>query len=180
MHPNSPNGYEGGDDFGLKPFGLPPQPPDKFCETGVGKGAIYKLSALHGTLFEVMGLCIFYAWGTAENCLTPKRLASIYSTLTGWDVDQFALMKTAERVWNLKRCYNYREGATRQDDTLPKRMFQPLTTGPSKGRAVQNLKGMLKEYYEASGWDVETGIPSKEQLRELGLDDVAAYIEKHS
>lgn len=31
------------------------------------------------------------------------------------------------------------------------------------------LEPMLDEYYRARGWDVETGLPTKEKLEELGL-----------
>jgi len=32
---------------------------------------------------------------------------------------------------------------------------------------------MLEEYYEARGWDKTTGIPLKETLLKLNLDEVA-------
>jgi aldehyde:ferredoxin oxidoreductase len=32
---------------------------------------------------------------------------------------------------------------------------------------------MLSAYYEARGWDLETGKPGREKLAELGLEDIA-------
>ena len=76
----------------------------------------------------------------------------------------------------MKRCFNVREGISRKDDKLPKRLMEPLKTGPTKGQKVENLDAMLDEVYEALGWDKATGKPTKEKLKELGLDDVAKVI----
>ena len=67
---------------------------------------------------------------------------------------------------------------TRRDDRLPKRFFEPVATGSTKGQAVVNLEGMLDEYYEASEWDKKTGIPTRKKLEELGLKDVADELSK--
>ncbi|MFZ5590838.1 MAG: aldehyde ferredoxin oxidoreductase C-terminal domain-containing protein, partial [Bacillota bacterium] len=78
----------------------------------------------------------------------------------------------AERSWNLKRCFNAREGFTRKDDKLPRRFAQAIPNGPSTGARVENLDAMLDTYYEAMGWDRQTGLPVPEKLRELGLEFV--------
>jgi aldehyde:ferredoxin oxidoreductase len=79
-------------------------------------------------------------------------------------------MKVGERAWNLERLYNLREGFTRADDTLPKRMLEEAVfDGPSKGHTVR-LEGMLQEYYQFRGWD-DNGVPKQTKLKELGLDD---------
>ncbi|MEM4004340.1 MAG: aldehyde ferredoxin oxidoreductase family protein [Desulfurococcaceae archaeon] len=182
MHPN----WAGAWDFvpldhGLKPHGLPWPPPDKFAETGVRRGIGYKLIALHGELAEMMGVCRFSLWGGEDfglACLTPKRLATLYSTLTGIEIDEFELMKAAERVWNLKRCFNVREGLTRKDDKLPKRLLEPIATGPTKGQVIKNFDALLEEFYEACGWDKTTGVPTRRKLEELGLDYAARELEK--
>jgi aldehyde:ferredoxin oxidoreductase len=43
-----------------------------------------------------------------------------------------------------------------------------LPEGPGKGR-VNKLHEMLPEYYKLRGWD-ENGVPTREKLKELGLD----------
>lgn len=81
------------------------------------------------------------------------------------------LRAACERVVNLERCFNAREGLTRKDDTLPGRFLkEPLGTecGPSAGSVVE-LEPMLDEYYEARGWDVRTGLPTASKLDSLGL-----------
>ncbi|MEE9502013.1 MAG: aldehyde ferredoxin oxidoreductase C-terminal domain-containing protein, partial [Candidatus Aminicenantaceae bacterium] len=54
-------------------------------------------------------------------------------------------------------------------------MTEPLKGGASKGQLISpaDLKLMLDEYYESRGWDVNTGVPTKEKLQELGLEYVA-------
>ena len=67
--------------------------------------------------------------------------------------------------------FNVREGITRKDDTQPRRLLEEKS--PSPGRAfghVVYLKPMLDEYYQLRKWNIETGIPTREKLRELDLD----------
>jgi aldehyde:ferredoxin oxidoreductase len=78
-------------------------------------------------------------------------------------------MKIGERVNNLVRLFNIREGLTKDLDTLPKRFFnEPLKEGPSRGRVVE-LDQLIEEYYMVRGWN-EEGIPREEKLQELGID----------
>ena len=78
-------------------------------------------------------------------------------------MNEFELMKTAERVWNLKRCFNVREGLTRKDEKLPKRLLEPIETGPTKDESIKDFDGLLNEYYEASGWNKKTGVPTRKK-----------------
>ena len=69
-----------------------------------------------------------------------------------------------------------REGFTRDDDTLPARIFmQPLQGGPSEGWRLEKAQfsEALSEYYRQAGWAVDTGVPTRETLERLGLDWVA-------
>jgi len=87
-----------------------------------------------------------------------------------WTIED--LMKCGERSWNLKRAINNRMGLTRANDKLPKALLEPYSEGGSAGY-VPEIEGMLSAYYEARGWDPETGKPSREKLLELRLADVA-------
>lgn len=89
------------------------------------------------------------------------------------------LMLIAERICNLRRLFNIREGLTEKDDYLPERFLkEPMPDGPSIGQTV-NLKKMLNEYYEIRGWD-ENGIPRDEKAKSLGLEkelkEVISYL----
>ncbi len=66
-----------------------------------------------------------------------------------------------------------REGFSRKDDYLPTRFLtEPLKTGPAKGHVFE-MDQLLDEYYEARGWDKETGYPTRSTLESLGLAPVA-------
>jgi aldehyde:ferredoxin oxidoreductase len=87
----------------------------------------------------------------------------------------------SERNASLVRAYNVREGASRADDTLPARAFEPELRGRGEGRALtpEMLDVMIDEYYTLRGWDHD-GTPPAALLGELGLGDVAAQLEARS
>lgn len=175
MHPTWPAAWDFAPlDNGLRDYGFPPSPEDRLAEVGINRGEAYRLLALHGELTGMLGMCVFYNWGLEEqgNCLTPALTAEFYSSIYGEKVSGAELLKVAERVWNLKRCFNVREGISRKDDNLPKRLLEPVESGPSAGKTVDNLEGMLDEVYDAFGWDKKTGKPKAEKLEELGLGGV--------
>ena len=98
-------------------------------------------------------------------------LASIYTMVTGWKATLKDLLEASDRTFTLKRAFNISMGVTRKDDTLPKRILQePTPDGGAAGR-VNRLSEMLDEHYKARGWN-EEGIPTREKLASLGLDDV--------
>lgn len=158
--------------LGLREFGLPWPPPSRFDETGVKRGIAYRILILFGELAGILGICRFPLQAAEDRNLNPRRLSALVSALTGWRLKPEDLFKISERAYTLKRCFNVREGVSRRDDRLPKRLMEPLKTGPTKGVKVENLDGMLDEFYETMGWDLKTGIPSKAKLEELGLTDV--------
>jgi len=99
------------------------------------------------------------------------HLARILSAATGIDYTVSSLQKIGERIWNLERLYNIREGIDGAQDTLPARFLEePLGEGPLSGRVV-DLEKMLGDYYQARGWD-EEGIPTSGKLEDLGLEDL--------
>lgn len=114
-------------------------------------------------LFSLV-LCDFMPLGAED-------YVELLNSATGFDFTEEEYMKTGERIWNLTRMFNVREGITRKDDTLPPRfMNESLPDGPAKGQKITKeiLDKMLDEYYSLRGWD-ENGVPRKEKLDELGL-----------
>ncbi len=100
--------------------------------------------------------------------------ASIYEHVTGWAMTPVELKQAGERINNLKKLFNIREGWTREDDTLPPRALQEkLPTGVVEGIGLdkKDLNMMIASYYRARGW-TEDGLIPEEKLRELGLVDV--------
>ncbi|MFX1574816.1 MAG: aldehyde ferredoxin oxidoreductase family protein [Promethearchaeota archaeon] len=116
-------------------------------------------------IFDAIGGCKFMGM-----VLTSEDWASLIQKLLGYDFNAQEFAKTGERLYNLVRVYNVREGITRADDTLPARLLEePMPEGPAKGQTV-NLDPLLDAYYDYRGWDKETGKPTKEKLKELGLE----------
>jgi aldehyde:ferredoxin oxidoreductase len=88
------------------------------------------------------------------------ELAGMFSCVTGWDVSSAGLLEVSERVINLLRLFNLREGFTAADDILHQRACAVPAFGKHAGGAacgIPDYPGMLKEYYEARGWDSVTG-----------------------
>jgi aldehyde:ferredoxin oxidoreductase len=110
-------------------------------------------------------------------------IADLVARATGWDDirDRRELERTSERIINMTRLFNVREGLRRKDDeALPWRIFnEPIQDGPTKGVQIKykDFKKMLEEYYELRQWD-ENGIPKKEKLIELGMEDLAEEVER--
>jgi aldehyde:ferredoxin oxidoreductase len=102
-----------------------------------------------------------------------------FNLATGKDWDEAHLLKIGERIRNLERMFDVRQGVSRKDDSLPKKFFEkPLARGPYKDAVLdrEKFEQMKDEYYEIRGWDKETGIPTREKLVELGLEDVAQEV----
>jgi len=112
--------------------------------------------------------CIYWFGGPLYR---PVDLVEMINAVTGWDYTVEEFMTTGERINTLCRAFNVREGITRKDDCLPPRFMEPLQGGPTEGQVItkEEFESMLNNYYEICGWDVETGIPTKRKLDELGL-----------
>jgi len=111
-----------------------------------------------------------------------KEMAKYYTLATGIEISSEELRQAGERINNLARLINIREGkGTREYDTLPpKIMSVPVPDeGVAKGAFV-NQKEFdigLDDYYETRGWTKE-GIPTIEKLKELGLNDLVPIVKK--
>jgi len=122
------------------------------------------------TMFDALGGCKFMGI-----LLTAQDYLDLLNDAIGWNLTVDDFRKSGERIYNLIRAFCVREGITRAEDTLPKRLMEdPLPEGPAKGMVIDTdtLEVMKDAYYEFRGWDKATGIPSREKLRELNLDDL--------
>jgi aldehyde:ferredoxin oxidoreductase len=98
--------------------------------------------------------------------------AEVLAAVTGVPFTGEEVRRVGERIVNAERLINARFGVGRKDDTLPKRFLEEPAgppDSPSAGSVVE-LESMLDEYYVARGWDIETGLPTVDKLRELGLE----------
>ncbi|MEM2337588.1 MAG: aldehyde ferredoxin oxidoreductase family protein [Candidatus Bathyarchaeia archaeon] len=123
-----------------------------------------ELNAANDTLIHCIFWTHFVPW-------LPEYSAEILNAVTGMNMDGKRFIMVGERILNLTRMFNVREGITRRDDALPKRLMeQPHLDGPSKGKIVtrEMLNKMLDDYYKLRGWNKD-GIPTEEKKRELNL-----------
>lgn len=102
---------------------------------------------------------------------SAEWLAEVLTSL-GLDADEKGFMTLGERVYNVTRLFNVREGLSRKDDTLPGRFTEPMEDTGWR-IPVEDFERMLDEYYELRGWDRKTGVPKLEKIRELGVEELA-------
>lgn len=151
---------------GMRRYGLPET---AFRLEYRGKGLVVKHFEEMAAISDATGVCK-NIYNNME-VLDWNETAEILAAVTGWTMDGQEVQRIGERIVNLERLFNSREGLGRRDDGLPKRFTgTPLNAeGASRG-AVLELEPMLDEYYAARGWDVATGIPRPEKIRDLGLE----------
>lgn len=116
--------------------------------------------------FFSLVLCDF-APISEENCVEMWNLS------TGFNHNVESYLKCGERIWNLIKIFNLREGLQPGTDELPPRLFsEPFTKGPAKDIVLtkEGFQKSLKEYYKLRGWN-EKGVPTKEKLKELNLEN---------
>jgi aldehyde:ferredoxin oxidoreductase len=97
-----------------------------------------------------------------------ERVLAALNGATGWGLEADDLMVVGKRLVTLKRLLNLRRGLTCADDRLPDLLLQPLEDGGTEG-VVPDLDTLLAGAYAEYGWDLETGMPTEEELERLGL-----------
>lgn len=133
------------------------------------KGIMVKECEDFMVMVESVGLCKYGTQIPPEFFYDDVALA--LKVHNGFDLTAEQLQEIGERIVNLNRLFNARFGVTRKDDCLPDRLTkEKAPLGPSAGEVVE-LDQMLTEYYDVRGWNQETGLPLKETLIRLGLDN---------
>ena len=147
------------------------EPPERFDEDQAAYcAAVYQDASL---LFNNLTMCKFMV---NNGGLSISDIALEYEYATGIKLSTMELLKTAQRGLALQRLVNVRDGITRKDDSLPPKMMQPSIIGGRAGKTPFAFDKMLDDYYKLRGWD-ENGIPTKESLSLLGLEDYIGYLE---
>lgn len=139
------------------------KPHDRLMVEGKGE-FVAKMQNLMG-IFDSVKLCKFALNGG----LKINTIIDWIKYVTGWEDYSFEeLMKTGERIFNIKRLYNTKCGISRKDDTLPMRFLTLKRQGPGITVNLPHLGKMLSDYYEYRGWS-EEGIPTESKLKELDI-----------
>ena len=119
------------------------------------------------------GLCIVPAY-------TDEQLVDMIRAITGWEVSLYELEQVGQRAMDMARAFNGREGFTAEDDRMPPRFTTAFESGPLAGSRVDEgyLDSMKRNHYHMMGWDVETGIPTRARLEDMGIGWVAEELAK--
>jgi aldehyde:ferredoxin oxidoreductase len=139
-------------------------PGDRF-EATEEKGRIAALHQAWRNLYNAMILCQFQNPGV-------ERVLAALNTATGWGLEADDLTTLGKRIVTLKRMLNIRLGLTRADDRLPDLLLEPLDDGGTEG-TVPDMGRLLSGAYAEYGWDPDTGQPTRETLKGLGLEEMA-------
>ena len=143
-----------------------------------GKGDVIKYNQDFVAALELVNACTFP--GNNLELFGLELIANMLVAALGETTFGSAdyLWHVGEKVYNLERCFNIRDGFSRKDDTLPRRMYtEPLQGGLRDGEIIRKPDVIIDEYYEARGWD-KNGIPTKATLKRLGLETVDKDIAK--
>ncbi len=118
-------------------------------------------------VYDALGVCKF------SRGIFLLNFEEILDAVTGRAYKEDELLIIGERICNLKHIFNIKAGWTKEDCKLPEKIHKPIPKGVSKGSYVseEEEKEMLEDYFNARGWD-KNGIPKKEKLKELGIEDM--------
>jgi len=165
----------------LRPeLGLTPDyvPQRDLLDHNLSKVRLAKIAGDLWSMCNSLVVCVFdiYPGGGLEH----STLLGVLNAATGWNMTMKEYMEVGERAIDLTRAFNAREGLTRKDDQLPKRLMEPLPDGSFAGKPLtqEMLDSMLDNYYELRGWDKKTGIPTRTKLERIGLKSVADRLDR--
>jgi aldehyde:ferredoxin oxidoreductase len=135
-----------------------------------GRGEARKIGSNFHHALVCAGMCLFVYWAFPN----VDPIAEFMRVITGWDVTNDELLKTGERISNLRQAFNVREGLNPLQFKVPDRVLgiPPKKEGPVVGVTIDE-ETMDREYLAAMDWDLKTAKPSKKKLLELNLKDVA-------
>ena len=139
--------------------------------------------------YSMLGVCI----RVHINRFYPlSRLATLYSQVTGLKLGEEGLKHACERVWNLWKACNLKEGFCRADDRFPARWYEGIIDrkdGKESEIFMEDYYGndlstpekagkFLDDYYDERGWDKKLGVPLPAKLAELDLKDEAEALQR--
>lgn len=160
-------------------FGIPvPFPVDRFAIEGKGKLTKWNQDVRTATT-DCPTMCAFLL-DMALPGNAPQNTADMINGVTGFSLTPEDVVTVGERINNLARVFNIREGFTRNDDSLPERLAtEPVKEGGSKGQTIpmEDLNKMLDEYYAERGWTAK-GVPTRQKLLDLGLGNAVKELER--
>lgn len=149
------------------PWGVPAPPSNP--RQASGRGPHHKGASEYMHVVNSVGFCMFTAFGGPNH-----RIPEWVNAVTGWDTTLPEMLKTGERIANLRMAFHVLHGDNPVQRRVPGRMVgnPPLEAGPHSGYTM-DTETLEREFLEACDWDRQTCRPSRAKLEELGLKDVA-------
>ena len=138
-------------------------------KTDAAKVRFFSIGQKAWGINNLLGLCNFCS--VPIHAMTFTRLIETIQAVTGWETSLYEVLLGVERANVMARVFNNRCGFTPDDDTVIRRWFKKMPSGPLKGMRFDpdSFKGWIQLYYQMSGWDSD-GRPTMGKLVELGLD----------
>jgi aldehyde:ferredoxin oxidoreductase len=130
------------------------------------------------TLHDILSTCKWMGMWLYE-VFTPQFHAALFSAGSGIETSVETLFEYARKVRTMERAFKIGEGLTDEHDTLPKSFFDnAIKQGPWKGSVLESDKFeiMKRRYYTLRGWTPDSGYPTEDTLKELGLEGLADYL----
>jgi aldehyde:ferredoxin oxidoreductase len=134
-----------------------------------------------------LGLCAIYSY---QGLIFGSDMARLYNAASGDELTAGELIQRGERISNIAKLVNVREGFDRKDDKAPEVWFRPMDSPEGKIEmhdyfktkriTGEDVEKLLDDYYEERGWDVRRGIPTEEKLKELGLEEYSGALSANS
>jgi aldehyde:ferredoxin oxidoreductase len=127
---------------------------------------------------DTLEICKFNSEWMAQESVNLEAMAKLVSMVTNLDIGIDPLKETMDRCWQIERAFSVREGISAKDDIPSPRYFEPMPSGPQKGKKLERkpFEELLQSYYKKRGWD-QNGIPTRTKLESLGLKKVADNLE---
>lgn len=162
---------------GEKFFGVPTIGDAKTYD---GKAKMVVYTENFKSIVDSLGICMFVTLRSNIHLLNYKDFAELLSAALGKRITVGRLSEMGERIHNVEKAFNVRVGMSRKDDYPPQRFLESTTSNRISEEHLEPAKyeSMLDEYYELRGWQVETGLPTKQRLVDLGLGEVAEELER--
>lgn len=123
---------------------------------------------------DTLEICKFNTEWMAQESVNLSAMAKLVSMATGREINVDKFNQVMDRCWQIERAFSVREGVTGKDDIPSPRYFEPMPSGPQKGKKIERkpFEELLQIYYAKRGWD-KNGVPTRQRLEALGLKEVA-------
>jgi aldehyde:ferredoxin oxidoreductase len=171
--------------------GLPEEETDRmFTTNDFNYGMVLKHSEDAEAVCTSLGTCV--AGGPDDPGRDIPWLSEIYPAATGFSATPKELRSKGERIRNMEALLNVREGIMGEDYEPPALWLEhtekPIRVGNRElyatdwfGRRItkNEIYKWMRDYYTERGWDIKNRIPTRENLRELGLEEFMYIVEPY-